>query len=103
MTRQCMFSLDPLITFMQYIPNGRSHPLIFTTCSCVCFRSFLFSNPEPVQIVPRLLDHVKKPEKVYSDVYLAAHFIRLGGHGICHHTADSPSSLKENKSSADYN
>ncbi|XP_066342491.1 5'-3' exoribonuclease 3-like isoform X1 [Miscanthus floridulus] len=29
--------------------------------------SFLFSNPEPVQIVPRLLDHVKKPEKTITE------------------------------------
>jgi hypothetical protein len=34
----------------------------------VCFRSFMFFNPEPVKIIPRLLEHVKKPEKVASPV-----------------------------------
>jgi hypothetical protein len=54
-----------------------------------------------VQIIPRLLDNVKKPEKVYSDVSLAAHFTR--SLGLWHHTASLPSSLKEIMSFADYN
>ncbi|CAD6342545.1 unnamed protein product [Miscanthus lutarioriparius] len=29
--------------------------------------SFLFSNPEPVQIIPRLLDNVQKPEKTVTE------------------------------------
>jgi 5'-3' exoribonuclease 2 len=28
----------------------------------------MFFNPEPVKIIPRLLEHVKKPEKVASPV-----------------------------------
>ena len=39
-------------------------------------------------VIPRLLDDVKKPEKVYLDVSLAAHFVRSGAF-ICHHIKET--------------
>ncbi|KAG0528816.1 hypothetical protein BDA96_05G045500 [Sorghum bicolor] len=77
-----MLPLDPSTSEL----GGRLSPVDDDSISCGFFRSpirdlqdirndqtisFLFSNPEPVTIIPRLLDNVKKPEKTVSETEIS--------------------------------
>ncbi|OQU82906.1 hypothetical protein SORBI_3005G043400, partial [Sorghum bicolor] len=77
-----MLLLDPSTSEL----GGRLSPVDDNSISCGFFRSpirdlqdirndqtisFLFSNPEPVKIIPRLLDNVKKPEKNVTETEIS--------------------------------